>query len=145
MHGWVCLTRKRKTVQVHQFTSLVHAVISDDQCRLPLLLRLSSFSPTFYVCIKYARSGGRGILACLKEMRWHTIVSINRPAGNRLSTCLSLASFPGFPTVQFLITFSIFAHGKWSKTGQWEGLGMRLVYPLFALTRCHSYRYAQTW
>ena len=35
-----------------------------------------------------------------------------------------LASFPGLPTVQFLI--SIFAYFKRSKTGQWEGLRTRL-------------------
>jgi len=37
---------------------------------------------------------------------------------------LSIASFPGLPTIQFLIACK--QYGKWSKTGEWEGLGMRL-------------------
>ena len=36
-----------------------------------------------------------------------------------------LASFPGLPTVQFLTACT---YCTWSKTGQWEDLGMRLTY-----------------
>lgn len=40
------------------------------------------------------------------------------------------SSFPGLPTVQFLISCKNYCIARWSKTGQWEGLGMSPPFPI---------------
>ena len=40
------------------------------------------------------------------------------------------SSFPDLPTVQFLISCKNYSIARWSKTGQWEGLGMRPPFPI---------------
>ena len=61
-----------------------------------------------------------------------------------VSQCRQLALFPGLPTIHFLIAYNIhtsglwwirvhtvytyrYAYCEWSKTGQWEELGTRVV------------------
>ena len=50
-----------------------------------------------------------------------------------------IASFPGLPTVQFLIACCM------QKTGRWEGLGTRLesIWELHSLTDINSWYHAQ--